>query len=797
MRSLEGMRVVDLADEKGELCGRMLADLGAEVIRVEPPGGAPSRRLPPFAPDGETSLYFGYRNAGKRSVVLDLETEAGRGRLHDLLAQADVLIETTHPGALAALGLSPASLLERHPHLVVTSITDYGQDGPYADYRGTDLVAFAMGGMMHRAGRFEKPPLVAPGSLAYDAVGVHAAFATLLAVWKRMQTGRGQHLDVSTFEATANLSDWSLPNYSINPTVGPRAGAGIYTLYRCRDGYIRMIILVKRHWRALLEWVGNPEELTDPKYDEFIHRLMDLPKIVAVLERFFEDKDKVDVAREAQRRGIPATPLLRPAEAMQNEHAVARGTFHRIGVGGGHEALAPSGCFTIDDERTGPTSGPPEPGELGQGGFTPGPARAAFAALFAEPAGARGDGHPLRGVRVLDFGVGAVGVEVGRLLAEYGAEVIKVETREAPDFIRVIMSTYMNPSFASSSRSKKSFGVNLKSEQGVALVQRLIEQADVFIENNGTGVTARLGFGVEALRERNPRIVSFSSQMVGSTGPWKDWIGYGPNTHPVSGLQHLWNYPEDEDSPAGSTNVYPDHFVGRLGAVAVMASLIARARTGRGRHNEVAQFEAAIQLLGDLFARESLAPGSVHPAGNASERGAPWGCYRCAGDDEWCVVSVRDDDEWRRLRAALGEPDWAMRGDLDTSAGRMAARAHLDEHVDAWTRERDPRDVMETLQAAGVPCGIVAHPGHHIGDPQLAHRGYPKLVDQQGLTTMLLEGPAFLASDMPEVVVTQAPWLGEHTREIARDLLGLAADEIERLVEEGVLEDPPTAFKVV
>jgi len=796
MGSLEGMRVVDLADEKGELCGRLLADLGAEVIRVEPPTGALSRRLPPFAPDGETSLYFGYRNAGKRGAVIDPTTPAGREQLHDLLAEADVLIESSLPGTLAGLGLAPADLIARHPHLVVTSISDFGQDGPYAGYHGTELVAFAMGGMMHRAGRIEKPPLVAPGSLAYDAAGVHAAFGTLLAVWKRTQSGRGQHVDVSAFEAAANLSDWSLPNYSINPTVGPRAGAGIYTLYRCRDGYIRMIVLVTHHWHALLDWVGHPEELDDPKYDQFINRLMELPKIVAVLERFFEDKDKVDIAREAQRRGIPATPLLRPGEAMDHEHAAARGTFHEVGVGGGHKARAPSGFFTIDGERAGPRTGPPELEDGGETRFTPGPARDAFASLFANPTGGSEDGYPLRGLRVVDFGVGAVGVEVGRLLAEYGADVIKVETRQAPDFIRTIMSTWMNPSFASSSRSKRSFGVDLKQAAGVELVGRLIDAADVFIENNGTGVTERLGFGAEALHARNPGIVSFSSQMVGSYGPWKDWIGYGPNTHPVSGLQHLWNYPEDEDSPAGSTNVYPDHFVGRLGAFVVVASLIGRARTGRGAHCDAAQFEAAVNLLGDLFARESLSPGSVHPAGNASDRGAPWGCYPCAGEDEWCVICVRSDEEWRSLRAVLGEPDWATRSAFDQAAGRLAARAEIDEPLGVWTRERDPRDVMETLQAAGIPCGIVAHPGHHIGDPQLAHRGYPKLVDQQGLTSMLLEGPAFLASDIPEVIVTQAPWLGEHTREIARGELGLADDEIERLVGEGILEDPPEGFEV-
>lgn len=795
MRALEGMRVVDLADEKGELCGRLLADLGAEVIRVEPPGGALSRRLSPFAPDGETSLYFGFRNAGKRGAVIDLETDAGRARLHALLDEADVMIESGQPGSLARLGLAPASLVERHPRLIVTSITDFGQTGPYAEYEGTELVAFAMGGMMYRAGRIEKPPLVAPGNLAYDAVGVHAAFATLLATWKRMKTGRGQHLDVTVFESVANLSDWSLPNFSINPAIGSRAGAGIYTLYKCRDGYMRMIVLVQKHWRALLEWVGRPAELDKPEYDQFINRLMNMDKIVPVLERFFEDKSKTDVAREAQARGIPATPLLRPGEVITCEHAVARGTFHRIDVGGGYSALAPSGFFTIDGERTGPRSGPPALGTSEAAGFSQTAAHESFAALFAAASDGDGDPYPLRGLKVVDFGVGAVGVEVGRLLAEYGADVVKVETRDAPDFIRTIMSTWMNPSFASSNRTKKSFGVNLKRDEGIALVTRLIEEADVFIENNGGGVTERLGFGAEALRRINPRIVSFSSQMVGSSGPWKDWIGYGPNTHPVSGLQHLWNYPEDEDRPAGSTNVYPDHFVGRLGAFAVMAGLIGRARSGRGCHTDAAQFEAAINMLGDLFACESLAPGSVRPKGNASDRGAPWGCYRCAGEDEWCVVTVRSDDEWRRLRAVMGEPAWAKRSEYDRGAGRIAARAAIDAELEGWTRALEPRDVMEKLQAAGVPCGVVAHPGHHMADPQLTHRGYPKLVDQPGLTTMLLEGPGFLGSDTPEVIVTPAPWLGEHTREIARERLGLSDAEIERLVQGGVLEDPPPDFK--
>jgi crotonobetainyl-CoA:carnitine CoA-transferase CaiB-like acyl-CoA transferase len=704
--------------------------------------------------------------------------------LHQLLERADVCIEAFAPGFLAENELAPEELLRRYPSLVLVSITDFGQTGPYRDYLGTDMIGFAMGGLMHRAGIPEKPPLVAPGALAYDTAGVTAAFAALLAYWKRLQTGRGQHLDVSVMESVANLSDWAIANYSANPQIAQRAGAGVYTLYRCADGWVRVIIVVKHHWRALLDWIGNPEELQDPALDEFIQRLINRQLIEPVIERYLRDKKKVDVAREAQLRGIPATPLLTPSEVLSNEHTRARGTFLEVEVSEGVKAQMPSGFFTIEGERVGPRVGAPRLGEHGDGTFTEG--GAAVPAVSPSP----GNDYPLRGLRVLDCGVGAVGVEIGRLLVEYGADVIKVESSKAPDFIRVIMGDFMNPSFASSNRSKLSFAVDLKQEKGQELLRRLVRDSDVLIENNATGVMARLGLDPDSLRRINPGILSFSSQIVGSYGPWKDWIGYGPSTHAVGGLQHLWNYPEDVERPAGSTNIYPDHFVGRLGAFAMLAGLIQRARTQKGMHVDAAQFEAAIGLLGDLLALESLVPGSVQPLGNASSLGAPWGAYRCAGEDEYCAINVRNDAEWEGLREAMGDPAWAQSPEYRSAADRIRLRSKIDRELEAWTAQHAPRAVMETLQAHGVPAGIVAHAGHHIGDPHLAARDYPKLVNQSGLGSILVEGPAFQGSDLPEPIVRQAPLLGEHTRHIAAERIGLSEPEIEQLIQAGVLEGP-------
>jgi crotonobetainyl-CoA:carnitine CoA-transferase CaiB-like acyl-CoA transferase len=257
----------------------------------------------------------------------------------------------------------------------------------------------------------------------------------------------------------------------------------------------------------------------------------------------------------------------------------------------------------------------------------------------------------------------------------------------------------------------------------------------------------------------------------------------------VSGLQYLWNYPEDAGEPAGSANIHPDHLIGRLGALAVAAGLIQRERDGMGVQIRAAQFEAIIQLLGDLFARESLAPGSVGPTGNSSECGAPWGAYPCQGEDEWCVVNVRSDEEWRALREAMGDPDWASPARYDGVGGRRAGQQEIDEAISAWTRERKAVEVMQTLQARGVAAGVVAHPEHQLNDPQLSARGYYRVLDQVALGEISVEGMGFRGTRLPEPRLSSAPLLGEHTRQICRDLLAMSDSDVQALIEKGVLEE--------
>jgi len=266
------------------------------------------------------------------------------------------------------------------------------------------------------------------------------------ALYHRRTTGRGDWLDVSVQEATANLADWSVPLYSMMAYYTHREGAGMYPVYRCADGWVRLIVIGIKHWRALRTWMGEPVELQDPTYDEFLQRVFNRPTIEPIIQRFFANWTKEAVAREAQARGIPATPVLEPGEVLDNEHTRARRTFIELDVRPGLRAQMPSGFFEIDGVRIGPTRGAPAIGEHNEAVAAEG--RATPAGGDAGPA-STDPSFPFAGLRVIDFGVGVAGVEVGRLLAEYGAEVIKVESRLAPDFIRVVIPGPMNPPFAS------------------------------------------------------------------------------------------------------------------------------------------------------------------------------------------------------------------------------------------------------------------------------------------------------------------------------------------------------------
>ncbi len=785
---LASLRVLDFADEIGDLAGRLLADLGADVQRIEPPGGAPSRTFPPLADDG-TSLWFAFRNMNKSGLELDLNADADVAAFLDLVGGADVLIDNGN--------LDADALLEQHPRLIICSVTPFGLTGPYSDFAATDEVVFSLSGNLSMSGVLTSDPLFMPGSVASDTAGVMAAYAICVALWQRKATGLGQHLDVSALEATAQLNTWGLSNTSsiLNSGGDPsnsntRNGTSpMYPNFATTDGQVRCVTMAPGQWFALYEWMGKPEGFEAEEWGQIFFRFMNLDVLNPVIAEHFAPLTMVEAAVEAQRRGVVATPMLTPSDLLANEHYESRATFTDIPTGaasatGAVTARVPSGFALIDGQRVGPTLPAPQ---LGTGQIPNWPTHRNTASAAADQSADTDTGtkQPLDGIRVLDFGHGGVGVEAGRMFAEYGADVIKIESRTYPDFIRIVLGSEMTPSFASSSRSKRGFGANLKNDRAREVLLALAKTAHVVIENNSTGTMDALGLGFEAFKAANPDIVMVSSQLMGGSGTYAHWSGYGPTIQTAGGLSWLWAF-ADGEGPPGTNAIHPDHLAGRVCSLVALASLL----DGGGTHCEVAQVEALINTLGDIVAQESLRPGSAVPQGNDSDRGAPWGVFRCSGvGEQWCTITVKSDANWQALCELMQRDDLANDPSLATHAGRLADRARCNDAVSQWTSSIDRYEVMQRCQEVGIPAGTMLTSIDQLADPHFAQRGFLSTIVQpdHDPAELTLAGPAFRGSRMPEPVEERAPLIGEHTRQLCAEL-GIDDATVDALIADGVLE---------
>nr|WP_232295586.1 CoA transferase [Parafrankia sp. EUN1f] len=803
---LRRVRVLDLTEGAAQSCGRYLADLGAEVLRIEPPGGSPGRAEP---------VAFALRNAGKLGLVLDLDDETGRERLHELAGTADILLDSSGEGIARARGLTPEALSARHPRLVIVSITAFGRSGPYRDFTATEPVLAALGGVLSRSGLPGSRPVLPPAGLVDQTVGVHAAWAALVAYVRRLRTGAGELVDVCAHEAVVHGFD---PGFGTQgsaaagrpegfPRDRPDASA-FYPVFPCADGHVRICLLSRRQWRAMFAWLGEPAEFADPSYDTIPARFAAADRLHPLIGALFAGVRRDELVAEGTRRGVPIAAVLTPGEVLAADHFAETGTLIDAEIAEGLRARVPSGYVSIDGVRAGLRHRAPNLGEHTEllldeavpgggalGGGAPDRTGERGPELDLGIPGDPADG-PLAGLRVLDLGVIVFGAELGRLFADQGADVIKIENEAFPDGLRQTRrGGGMNASFAWGQRNKRGLGLDLRSEQGAALFRELVRHADIVAANFKPGTLESLGLSHARLAEINPRIIVSDSSAFGSRGPWSGRMGYGPLVRSSCGVSALWRDPTraETDSQAycdGST-VYPDHIAGHVTAVAALAAVIRRARSGRGAALETAQADVAVMPLGPALAAESLAPGTVAPgtvdggAGNMFAAVLP-----CAGDDEWCVVDVRGDEHWARLTTVLGRPELAV-GELASAGGRRARWAEVEELIARWTAQCTPAQVTAILQEAGVPAGAMVRLPEELTDPQLVARQSFRTLEHP-LLSRPVPANARIArfSTIADPPLRPAPVPGEHTREICRTLLGLTEDEIDRLAAAGVLQPP-------
>jgi crotonobetainyl-CoA:carnitine CoA-transferase CaiB-like acyl-CoA transferase len=768
---LSSLRVVDLTGLRGALCGRILADLGADVLLV----------VPPDAPDDALcSTDHRYRHAGKRGVRFDVTTPGGRERLDGLLADADVLLEDVGPRGQARSRLTHTDVAAEHPHLVQVALTDLGLTGPRAAWHLEPLPALASAGALFASGFPSLPPTNAPGRLAHDCAAVHGALGAVAAILDRDRTGRGQLVEVSAQEAgLAGTTPWSIAieDYLVVsphlPAAGTRNADGAYWVFPAADGWVRCVMGNRQQWDGFVALLGHPDALMGDEWHQTFFRLMNIDVIRLVAHERLADRTRAELFEQALGLHTTIGVLHTPSEFVAHPQTQEREFFVATGFPGLGDAPFAAAPWTFSATPTVLDRAAPGPSDDDPTGFPSRPA----------PVPRGGDGLLLAGVRVVEFGVAAVVPELTWMLSELGADVVKIESEAHPDVLRQTGMGKINRGFAFNAecRGRRSVALDLGTERGRELAFQLCTGADVVAENHRGGVLDRLGLGYDAVRAANPGVVYASSSGYGRGGPLGEMPAFGPLNSGFNGVHLLWNQP-DAPYPCGASLNHPDHIAGKLLAVAVLSALGHRWRTGEGQRVDMAQTEAGAYLVGEIYLDAALTGHDPGPLGNRSEHAVPHGVYPAAGDDRWVAIAVVDDAGWERLVAVLGwDPDPAHA----TLVGRLADRDVIDARLATWTSARKGDDVAALLQDHGVSAMPVMGPQDHLADPHLAARGaivrlhHPEVGPERHVANPTRW------SRLETRVAPSAPCLGADTESVLAEL-GLAAAEVAALRDAGV-----------
>jgi crotonobetainyl-CoA:carnitine CoA-transferase CaiB-like acyl-CoA transferase len=765
---LADLRVLDLCDGDADAVARLLADLGADVLKVEPQGGSPARSQPPMI-SGQ-SVPFALNNANKRSVVLDA-TE--RDTFFELVAGADIVVDSGNPGRAAVFGTSCAALSQRYRHLVALSVTDFGIDSPRAYWRATDPVLYALSTALSRSGPTTGRPVLPPNGIASATSAAQAAWAALAAYYQRLRCGTGDYLDFSRFEAVVQCLDPPFGTegqaavglkHSTELWRGRPRNQQIYPTFACRDGHVRICLLSPRQWRGMWSWLGEPDRFADPEFDTISARYAASRELNELMAALFATHTMSALVHEGQARGVPIAAVLTPADTLGSEHFRSAGALTDVRIADVNLPV-PVGPFVVDGRHVGLTRAAPQAGSGETTWCTPPSAR--------EAAAPSAQGHrPFEGLRILDLGVIVAGGELGRLFADLGAEVIKVESATYPDGLRQTPpGQVMSRSWALAHRNEYGLGLDLRHQDGAAIFSRLVEQSDAVFANFKPGTLASLGFSYDALKLLNPRIVLAESSAFGATGPWSARMGYGPLVRATTGVTRLWTS-KDDPGFYDATTIFPDHVSARVTAIATLAALIGRGSTGAGAHVHISQAEVALNQLAASYVADAAKTARLPIVDDVGLHAA----YPCAGDDEWCVISLRTPADREALTTVMG------------SAQLPDDRTALVDTVSAWTALLDKDVVADTLQRAGVPAAPMNRAADVLADPVVTHRGlFTDMVHPLFDRPMPTEtGPAPYAH-IPRAELRPAPMPGEHTREICHKILGFDSDEIDRLIAAGVL----------
>jgi len=802
MAALDGVRVLDLIEHAGAYAARLLAGLGADVLRIEPPGGGAHRHRAPFVDgrDGERiSLYDLHYHRGARRLALAIETPAGQARLRDLLNEVQIVLDN---GQLARLGLDPRALAEKQPPLVVISVTPFGLESARAHWQGGDLICQAMSGLINLYGYHNERPARFGGEQASQMAGLAAALGALVGLAGLERDGVGECVDVA-IERAAAFPTLQFGNASIYHQFGyenrrkPRRETLHGQIYRAADGWITFGAY--RDADALVQMLqdaGMAEDLPLLRRTLTHAQFIADPQVEEVVARFFASQPKMELIERANNRyGLSGLPINTAADLVADPFLLERDFFIEVG-----------------ERETGRTlldSGPPV--RMADGGLqiadsvAEPPYRHEPPSAVAAPRNPQSairnpqsNASPLAGLRILDLGWIVAGPLTSRLLADFGADVIKVESSTRMDVGRGNRTPLYGPLpgdansnpdvggyFQDVNSGKRSVTLNLASAEGRALLKRLVTVSDAIVSNLHGDQLARWGLSYAEAARLNPGIIIVNMPTMASEGPRVRWRAFGDWFAGAAGLKSVSGRPEDPPLPFG--HHYPDFGPNPFhAAIALLAALRVRARTSVGQFIEVSQYESTIGVLGPAILEYSATGIAPTPQANRDPQAAPHNIYRCTGDESFCAIACYTDTHWQTLQAidgleGLRRPAW------HTLEERTQHEAEIDTIIERWTLAWDRQQLAVFLQERGVPAGPYQSLAEMVElDPVLGDAYFHRLLHPCGREFLVPDNPARAWRHPANIRL--GPLLGEHTFDVLQDVLGLSTDEIAAYALSGAIE---------
>jgi crotonobetainyl-CoA:carnitine CoA-transferase CaiB-like acyl-CoA transferase len=814
---LSGYRALDLTDDKGFLCGKILADLGADVIKVERPGGDPSRNLGPFyhdEPDPEKSLTWWAFNTSKRGITLDITTQEGRHRFLRLAKKSDFVIESFQPGYMAKLGLGYDALSKVNSRIILVSISGFGQEGPYSAYKAPDIVCTALGGYMYLVGDPDRPPLRASIPQAYLHAGNAAASGSLIALWHREITGQGQWVDVSAQECMAPLGLYNQNYWNINGIIKKRFGIfrsqnssislhPFPGLFPCKDGYVFFMVLAgsaTRRNKAFIEWMEE-EGMPDPLLKEIDWKTFSLYtqplektlEIISRLEPFLRTKTKKELYEQALARGFLIGPVNSLKDVFEDNQLAARGFWQKVDhpeldekiFYPGSPCKAANPIFQIRTRA-------PLIGEHNNEIFQEEkecPLNQAHTEKIQDFAKT----EVFNGIKIADFSWNIVGPLSARYFADHGATVVKVESTQRPDTCRITAPFKDNTPgvnrgtfFCNYNINKYSMTLNLDKAEGISVAKRLISWADVFWESFSPGNMKKWGLDYDSVKDLNPGLVYASSSMMGQTGPYHTYAGYGVHASAISGFDDIAGWPDR--GPSGVFSSYTDFIAPHSLITAILVALFQRKRTGKGQYLDHSQLEASVQFSSAALLDYAINKRIRTRDGNRDPYAAPHNAYLCAGEDRWCTIAVYTDEEWQAFCRVIGQPALMKDPKFATLSKRKENEDELDHLIEEWTRKLPDETVMDMMQRAGIASGVVRTAEGMHRDAQFKHRNHFWIFDHPVIGPHTVDALPIRRSKTPAKAALRAPCLGEHNEFVCSELLGLSNDDYVTLKQAGAFD---------